>query len=66
MDTKANVYANRTLGELLGYAPEQVAALGANLLPAVIYPDDLSRLFAHFREFEHAQDDQVVEFDMEP
>jgi len=63
LDEKANVYANRTLGDFLGYAPAQVAALGEGLLPTLIHPDDLSPLLAHFAEFEHALDDQVIEFE---
>ncbi len=63
LETKANVYANRDVGEFLGYAPEQVAALGADLLPAMIHPEDLPRLLAHLEEFEAAQDEQVVEFE---
>lgn len=63
LDTKTNVYANRSLGDLLGYAPEKAPAPGAELLATVIHPEDFPGLLAHFAEFQHALDDQVVEFE---
>ena len=63
LDTKSNVYANRDVGEFLGYTSEQVAALGADLLPTMIHPDDLPRLLAHLALFESVADGQVLEFE---
>lgn len=63
LDTMSNVYANRDVAEFLGYTPQQVADLGADLLPAMVHPDDLPALLAHFGGFAGAQDGEVVEFE---
>lgn len=45
--TMSNEYANRSIAELLGYGPEEVKAMGENLLPTIVHPDDFSRLAEH-------------------
>lgn len=42
-----NSYANRSLFDVLGYSQEDVAALGDQLFPATIHPDDLPSVLAH-------------------
>ncbi|MER3475675.1 MAG: hypothetical protein C4287_02675 [Leptolyngbya sp. ERB_1_2] len=41
-----NVYVNRESAELLGYTPEQIQAMGTNLMATLVHPDDFSRLIA--------------------
>lgn len=45
--TMSNEYANRSIAELLGYGPEEVRAMGDNLLPTIVHPDDFNRLAEH-------------------
>ncbi len=45
------IYANRQITDLLGYTPEQIEAMGADVVSMLIHPDDLARLFAYFEEF---------------
>lgn len=46
-----NVYVNREIAEILGYSPEQIAALGPGLLPHLIHPDDLPAIGAYNAAF---------------
>ncbi|MBD1821131.1 PAS domain-containing protein [Cyanobacteria bacterium FACHB-DQ100] len=56
-----NVYANRQVGEILGYTIEQVQAMGNQLFPLLMHPDDLATLPAHLERFNQAQDGDVIE-----
>jgi len=46
-----NIYANRQITDLLGYTPEQVEAMGADVISILSHPDDLAGIFAYFEEF---------------
>ncbi len=63
LDAQANVYANRNVGEFLGYAPDQVRAMGADLLPQMLHPEDLPRVLSHFGDFGAAADGEVIEIE---
>lgn len=56
-----NVYANRQIGEILGYTPDEVQAMGDRLFPTLMHPEDLATLPAHMERFDRAQDGEVVE-----
>lgn len=47
LQQQQNIYANRSLFDLLGYSQEDVAVLGDQLFPATIHPDDLPAVFSH-------------------
>ena len=63
LETMSNVYSNRNVGEFLGYPVEQVQAMGENLLPQMIHPDDLPRVLSHFAQFADKADGEVVEME---
>ncbi|MEW6497317.1 MAG: PAS domain S-box protein, partial [Cyanobacteriota bacterium] len=46
-----NIYANRQITDLLGYTPEQVEAMGADVISRLSHPDDLAGIIAYFEEF---------------
>jgi two-component system, cell cycle sensor histidine kinase and response regulator CckA len=56
-----NVYVNRNIGEMLGFAPEQLKAMGSEFLERLMHPDDFARLPELFARWETAQDGQVLE-----
>lgn len=61
---RRNVYSNRSMAALLGYSsPEEVAALGENLLVAIIHPDDLPRTLSHHESMASYADDRVLEIE---
>lgn len=55
-----NVYSNRSIGEMLGYSSMEITQMGADLMPKLIHPDDLPRVFAHFSEVRKLADDEVA------
>lgn len=63
LQTLSNTYSNRTVADFLGYPPEQIQAMGGDLLPLMIHPDDLPRLRTHLGEFAGRADGEVVEFE---
>ncbi len=57
-----NIYTNRGLAEILGYSPEEMQAMGDNVLPQVIHPDDMANVIpAHFARLAQAGDEDVIE-----
>lgn len=52
-----NVYTSRQITDLLGYTPEQIQAMGADVIPTVIHPDDVVCLSSYFEAFRSAPED---------
>ncbi len=63
LDTGANIYANRGLAEFWGYTPGEIRALGSELVPRIIHPDDMLFLLAHGGDFAVLPDGEVMEFE---
>jgi len=61
MVENCNVYANRHIGETLGYTPEQIQEMGATFLSQLLHPDDLARLPDLFARWETARDGKLLE-----
>jgi rsbT co-antagonist protein RsbR len=56
-----NIYTNREVAETPGYSPEAIQAMGDNILPQIIHPDDMANVLpAHFDRLAQAQDDEVL------
>ncbi|MEO0362578.1 MAG: PAS domain-containing protein, partial [Pseudomonadota bacterium] len=58
-----NEYANRSVGEMLGYSAEEIREMGADFLPSVIHPEDLPRLALHFNAISKLPDGGVATFE---
>ena len=43
-----NLYVNRHTGVALGYSTQEVHALGADFIPTILHPDDVSKMREHF------------------
>lgn len=54
-----NVYANRTVGDVLGYSPEGLKGLGTNLLTTFLHPDDLPKITRYFSDFVNAKEGEI-------
>ena len=65
-DLKAsrNVFMNRGSSDAIGYSPEEIAALDANLMAEIIHPDDLERVGQHHRSLASLGDGEtaVIEY----
>ena len=55
-----NVFANKQALEQLGYSSEDLTALGNDFLPKLLHPDDLQRLPALLRRWEHIEDGEIL------
>ena len=60
---QSNIYVNQQVTNLLGYTTEQVQAMGANLLPTLIHPEDFARLPAHIAQFQSARDGEILQIE---
>ncbi|MCU0686416.1 MAG: PAS domain S-box protein [Polyangiaceae bacterium] len=56
-----NVYGNRQLGESLGYSPEELKAMGAEVMPTIGHPDDMAAMPEHIGRLLTARDGEVNE-----
>jgi diguanylate cyclase (GGDEF)-like protein/PAS domain S-box-containing protein len=46
---QSNVYSNRQMVDVLGYSPEEVQAMGSNVISTLVHPDDLPRVIEHLK-----------------
>lgn len=60
---QCNVYVNRQISSVLGYSREQIQALGNELLPTLMHPDDWARVPDHWARLPTLQDHETVEFE---
>lgn len=58
---QCSIYANREIWNLLGYSPDELAALGNDFFPKLIHPEDLPRVLEGQRRFDVARDGQIIE-----
>lgn len=58
-----NVYVNRQIGELLGYTPEQIQALGDQLFTHLLHPDDLATIDQQIERLNHAQAGEAIDYE---
>jgi len=54
-----NVYSNRTVGDVLGYTPEEIIALGSNVLTTFIHPEDAPKVAGMFNDFVSAKEGEI-------
>ena len=59
--TMSNEYANRNVGEAMGYSVEEVQAMGADLMPSLCHPDDLGAVMAHFQRLSSLKDGEIAD-----
>jgi PAS domain S-box-containing protein len=58
-----NIWSNNNLSLVLGYTPDEVQAMGADVLPLLLHPEDAERYPAHFEQLRSLQPDDVAEFE---
>jgi PAS domain S-box-containing protein len=61
--TMSNEYANRSIAELLGYSPQDVLDMGDDMMPRLMYPDDLIRMSEHFANLADLEEGQFAVFE---
>jgi len=58
-----SIYTNREVGDLIGYTPAAIQAMGADFIPQVMHPDDLPAFGAHLQRLQQAQWGDVLVFE---
>lgn len=56
-----NIYANQEVWSVLGYSPDEVADLNGALFPALLHPDDTTKVSAHFAKLRDDKTGDVYE-----
>jgi diguanylate cyclase (GGDEF)-like protein/PAS domain S-box-containing protein len=60
---KRNIYSNRQMTDILGYTPEDVQAMGQDVMPTLLHPDDLPRAIEHLTVQTQAAEGTVLTFE---
>ncbi|HTQ11214.1 MAG TPA: sensor domain-containing diguanylate cyclase, partial [Fimbriimonadaceae bacterium] len=55
------VYSNRPLGTMLGFSEEEIAEMGPDPLPPLMYPEDLDILYNRYLDCERLEDGAVLD-----
>lgn len=55
-----NEYANRSIGETLGFSAQDIQDMGAELMAKVLHPDDAAHVFQHFADIQNLNDDESI------
>ena len=58
-----NVYANRSVAEVLGYSYPEIQAMGADLFATICHPDDLPKLYGTVQKIRNLETDEIVEIE---
>jgi PAS domain S-box-containing protein len=61
LEEKRNIYSNREVAKILGYTPEEIVEMGAGLVPNLVHPDDLTRVYSFHERLATAKDGEIVE-----
>jgi PAS domain S-box-containing protein len=63
LEEQRNVYANSSVGTILGYSFDEIQAMGASLIPQLMNPEDLSKVLEHHASFAEIEDGKVLEIE---
>ncbi|MEO6746090.1 MAG: PAS domain S-box protein [Caldimonas sp.] len=63
LERQCSVYINRSVALALGYGPEEVNAMGADVLPILMHPDDRLRFPEHLERVRRTPDDATTDFE---
>ncbi len=63
LEEQRAVFINRSVASLLGFAPEEVQAMGQQVAPTLMHPDDLVRFERHLARVRTLGDGEVADFE---
>jgi PAS domain S-box-containing protein len=61
LPSQRNTWSNGRFDEVTGFPPEQLAAMGPEMVRSLVHPDDMPRIDAHQRALAAAPDGEVCE-----
>ena len=59
---RRSVFINRSVESVLGYSPEEVQAMGTEVVPTLMHPEDLPRFDLHMARVRALDDGEVADF----
>jgi PAS domain S-box-containing protein len=63
VDRQCNVFINRSVALALGYTSEEIHAMGANVVPTLMHPDDRARFGEHLARVRALGNEETAEFE---
>lgn len=60
LETKSNLYSSRNIADILGYTPEEIKAMGPNLMETIAHPDEFTALAAKLEKIDELKDGEVI------
>ncbi|MEG4281621.1 PAS domain S-box protein [Microcoleus sp. A006_D1] len=63
LEEQRNVYANCSVGTILGYSFDDITAMGASLIAQLMNPEDLSKVVEHHASFAAREDGEIREIE---
>ncbi|CAN1209784.1 hypothetical protein TUMEXPCC7403_06135 [Tumidithrix helvetica PCC 7403] len=61
LSEQRNIYCNREVFSILGYTIDEIKAMGKNVLPSLVHPDDWTKVLEYQQTIAAAQDKQIIE-----
>jgi len=61
LEEQRNIYANSSLGKVLGYTFDEIQEMGSKLLLQLTHPEDLGLTLEYYTRFAGIQDGEIVE-----
>jgi len=63
LEKQCNVFINRSVASVIGYGPEEIAAMGDIVSSTLMHPDDFARLPAYHDRVRASRDDEISDFE---
>ncbi|OUL29538.1 ATPase [Nostoc sp. T09] len=63
LDNMKTIYGNKPASTYLGYQPEQMNAMGPDLLGTIIHPDDFANRMMYFEASQKLKGNEIIEFE---
>ena len=63
LEKQCSTFINRTVASVIGYSEEEIAAMGANVAPTLMHPNDLAQFPAHLDRVRALRDDETADFE---
>lgn len=61
IENQSNVYASRSIADVLGYTPEEIKNMGCDIVQRLTPPDGMEVLKQHFERLKHLEDKKVIQ-----
>jgi PAS domain S-box-containing protein len=60
---KRSVFMNRSVAAAIGYTPDEIAAMGTEVIPRLMHPEDMPRFRDHIVRIQNLRDGEVLGFE---